>query len=86
MVDAQVLEAYMHFTLMYTADHILLAFPIKDLINRDKGPTLPFKLATGTKPSLLHIRILFCPCVVKKSTAHVGTKTLNMSHKAQNVF
>ena len=28
----------------------------------------------------------FCPCVVRKATAHVNTKTLNMRHQAQKGF
>ena len=30
--------------------------------------------------------MLFCPCVVRKSNAHVGTKALNIRHQAQKVF
>ena len=30
--------------------------------------------------------MLFCPCVVRKATAHVETKTLNMRHQAQKGF
>ena len=71
---------------MYTTDHIFLVLPIKDLINEDGNPTTPYKLATGTKPSVSHLRVLFCPCVVQKSTAHVETKMLNMPHQAQSVF
>ena len=33
MVHARVLEAYIHFASMYTADHIFPVIPIKDLIN-----------------------------------------------------
>ena len=40
----------------------------------------------GTKPSVSHLRVLFCPCVVRKATAHVETKTLNMRHQAQKWF
>ena len=47
---------------------------------------MPHKLATGTKPSVSHLRVLFCPCVVRKATAHVDTKTLNMRHQAQKGF
>ena len=71
---------------MYTSDHIFQVLPIKDLINNDGDQTTPFKLATGTKPSVPHLRLLFCPCVVRKSTAHVEKKTLNMSHQAQKGF
>ena len=65
-------------------DHAVL--PIKDLINKDGNPTTPYKLATGTKHSVSHLRVLFCPCVVRKATAHIETKTLNMRHQAQKGF
>ena len=83
MVHVRVPEVYVHFTLMYTTYHIFLVLPIKDLINEDGDPTTPHKLATGMKPSLSHLRVLFCPCVVRKATAHVEKKTLNMRHQAQ---
>ena len=86
MVYARVPEAYVHFELMYTTDHIFLVLPIKDLINKDGDPTTPHNLATGMKPSVSHLRVLFCPCVVRKATAHVETKTLNMRHQAQKGF
>ena len=71
---------------MYTTDHIFSVLPIKDLINEDGDPTTPYKLATGTKPSVSHLRVLFCPRVVQKATAHVETKVLNMRHQAQKGF
>ena len=71
---------------MYTTDHIFPVLPIKDLVNEDGDPTTPYKLATGTKPSVSHLPVLFCPCVVRKATAHVETKTLNMRHQAQKGF
>ena len=83
MVHAIVPEVYVHFALMYTTDHIVPVLPIKYLINEDGDPTTPHKLATGTKPLVSHLRVLFCPCVVRKATAHVETKTLNMRHQAQ---
>ena len=86
MVHARVPEVYIHFALMYTTYHIFPVLPIKDLINKDVNPTTPHKLATGTKPSVSHLRVLFCPCVVRKSTAHVEKKTLNMRHQAQKGF
>ena len=52
MVHARVPEIYIHFVLMYMTDHILLVLPIKDLINEDGDPTRPYKLATGTKPTV----------------------------------
>ena len=71
MVHAIFLEMYIHFTLMYTKDHIFLVLPIKDMINKDGDPTIPFKLVTGTKPSVSYSRVLFCPCVAWKGTARV---------------
>ena len=86
MVHARVPEVYVHFKLMYTTDHIFLVLPIKDLINEDGDPRMPHKLATGMKPSVSHLRVIFCPCVVRKATAHVETKTLNMRHQYQEEF
>ena len=86
MVHARVQEVYVHFTLMYTTDHIFPVIPIKDIINEDGGPTTTHKLATGTKPSVYRLGVLFCPCVAPKATAHVETKTLNMRYQAQEGF
>ena len=86
MVHARVSEAYIHFALMYTKDHTFPVLMIKDMINKDGDPTTPFKLSTGTKHSVSHLCVLFCPCVVRKDTAHVGTKGLNMRHQAQKGF
>ena len=86
MVHAIFPEACIHFALMYTEDHILPVIPIKDLINEDGNPTIPYKLATGMKTSISHLRVLFCPCVVPKSTAHVGTKAFHICQQAQKDF
>ena len=86
MVHARVLEVYVHFALMYTTDHIFLFLWIKDLINKDGNPTTKHKLTTGMKPSVSHLCELFYPCVVRKDTVHVETKTLDMRHKAQKGF
>ena len=86
MVHTRVSEVYIHFALMYTTDHIFPVLPIKYMINEDVYPKTPHKLATGTKPILSHLCVLFCPCVVRKATAHIGTKRLNMRHQAQNVL
>ena len=82
LVNARVLEANIHLALMYTEDHILLVLPIKDLINIDGDLTTPFKLVTGTEPTVSHLQVLFCLYVVRKDTAHVETKRLNTSHQA----
>ena len=86
MVYVRVLELYVHFAFIYTTYHISPVLPIKDLINKDVNLTTPHKLATGTKSSVSHLRVFFCPCVVRKATAHVDTKTLNMRHQAQKGF
>ena len=86
MVHDIVLEAYIHFELIYTTDHIFPVLPIKYLINEDGDPITPHKLATGTKPTVSHLCVLFCACVVRKPTEHIGTKAINMCHQAQNIF
>ena len=86
MVHTRVPEVYVHFALMYTTDHIFLVLPIKDLINKDIDPKMPHKLATVTRPPVSHLRVLFCPCVVRKAMAHVETKMLNMNHQVQKGF
>ena len=82
MVHAGVLEVYINVELMYTTYHIFPVLPIKDLVKKDGDPSTPFKLVTGTRPLVSHLGMLFCLCVVRKATAQVGTKTLNMSHHA----
>ena len=74
MVPAIVSEVYIYFALMYTTDHIFTVLPIKYLINEYGDSTISFKLATGTKPSVLHLCVLFCTCVVWKATTHVDKR------------
>ena len=74
MVHDRFSEPYIHFLLMYKTDHSFPVLPIKDMINKDGDPITPYKLATGTKPSVSHLRVLFCPCVVRKATAHIGKR------------
>ena len=56
------------------------------MINEDSDSTTPFKLEICTKPSASHLRVLFFPCVVRKGTAHVRKKALNMRHQEQKGF
>ena len=86
MVHARVSEAYIHFALMYTTYHFFPVLPFKYLINENGDLTTPFKLATGTKPLVSHLCVLFCPYVIRKYTAHVYKKELNMHHQAQKGF
>ena len=73
MIHARVLEVYIHFEFLYTTDHISLVLPIKYLINEDGEPTMPFKLATGTKPLVSHLRLFFS-CVVRKDTSQIDKR------------
>ena len=86
MVHDRFLEAYINFALMYTTYHIFLVLPIKDMINKDGYLTTPFKLATGKKTPVSNLRVLFCPCVVRKDTSHIDKKTLHIRHQAQKFF
>ena len=47
---------------------------------------MQFRVERGTNTSMSHLRVLFCPCVVRKATSNVGTKALNMLNQAQNCF
>ena len=78
MVHTQVSNENIHFALMYITDHIFNVLPIKHLVNQDGGPTTTHKLATGMKPSVSNLCVLFFPCVVQKETAHVDTKALKI--------
>ena len=86
MAYVRVSKAYINLALIYTAYNIFPVLPIQDLINKDVKPTTPFKLVSETKPSIPHLRVLLCLCVVRKSTAHAGTEELNMRHQAQKGF
>ena len=59
MVHAGVLEAYVHFLLKYTMDHIFCVIPIKYLINKDGNPTTLLPLMCDTEPLVSHLRVLF---------------------------
>ena len=60
MVHDRVLEAYIHFALMYTTDHIFPLLLIKYLINEDGDPTTPHKLATMQKAVKKPMSIQLC--------------------------
>ena len=86
MVHDRVSEVYIYFALMYMTYHIFPVLSIKDLIIEDGDPNTPYKLATGTKPLVLYLSVLFCPCVVQKATEHTGTKFLNICHQSKKGF
>ena len=82
MEHARVSDEYIQFALIYTTDNIFPVIPITHSVNQVGEPTTPRKLATGMKPSVSNLRILFCPCIVIKATARVDTKTLNTHHRS----
>ena len=55
------------------------------MVNQDGESTTSPKLATGTKPSISNLRVLFFPYVVQKLTLHVNINSLNMHHQPQKV-
>ena len=86
MLNAWVSDEYIHFLLMYTIDCIFSVLPIEHLVDQGGKPTTPHKMSTGTKPSISNLCVLFCTCGVRKSTAHVDTKALNMCHQSKKGF
>ena len=86
MLHARFSDTYIHFSFMYTTDHIFPVLPIKHLVNQNSEPDTPNKLSFGTKPSVSNLCVLLCPCVVQKSTAHVDTNKLNIYHQSQKLF
>ena len=64
MFHAIILEAYIHFALMHTTDHIFPILPIKYPINEDGKLTIPYKLARSTKIVVPNLRVLLCLHVV----------------------
>ena len=71
MVHTRVSDEYIHFSLMYTTDHIWPDLPINKLVNQDGEPTMTHKLSTGIKTSVSNQRVLLYTCVVRKATANV---------------
>ena len=74
MAHARVSDKCIHFSFMYTTDHIFPILLIKHLIKQDGELTMPHKLATGTKPSVSKPRVLFCPFVLQKASSHDDMK------------
>ena len=70
VLHAQVLGAYIDSALIYMADRIFLVIPIKDLIKKDGDPTTTFKLATGTKSSILYLCVYFF-CLLYENILHM---------------
>ena len=83
MVHTRVSNEYIYFSRIYKTDHIFTVIPIKHLVNKDGEPTTPQKLATGTKPSVSNLLVLFFLCDVQKATADVDTKALKIHHQLQ---
>ena len=73
MVYAIVSEAYIHFALMYTADHIFPVITIKAMINKDGNPTRLHKLATH-KNLQYHIYVCYFVHVLYGKLLHMWGK------------
>ena len=86
MVHTRVSDECINFALMEPTDNIFTVLPIKHLLNQYVEPTTPHTMATGTKPSVSNICVLFCSCVVLKATEYVDTKALNIRHQSQKYF
>ena len=71
---------------MYTTDNIFTVIPIKKLVNQDGETTTPQKMENVIKHSVSNLCVLLCPCVLKKATAYVDIKALNMRHQSQKCF
>ena len=71
---------------MYRTDNISTVLPIKYLVNHHGEQTTPQKLTMVTKTLVSNICVLVYICVVRKSTAHVDTKALNMRHQSKKGF
>ena len=71
---------------MYTTYNILPVLPIKDPINKDGEPTTPFKVVAGTKPSVSHLRVFFCPCVLMESYFICWDKGVKYASPSAKVF
>ena len=82
----QISDKYIHFVLIYTPGNILHGLQIKHLLNQDGEPTTQHKMSTVTKLPVSDLHVLFCPCVVQKSTAHVDKKALKMRHWSHQGF
>ena len=86
ILHTRVLEAFYSFLVHVYNILYFLVLPIKYLIKQYGNTNMPFKLVTGPRPLVSHLRVLYFPCVVQRATAHIGTKASNMCHKAQTRF
>ena len=66
MVHTWVSAEFIHFTLMYTTDHIFPFLPNKHLVNQYVEPTIPHKLRNGTNPLLSNTHVLFCSVLYER--------------------
>ena len=79
-------ENYSHSALIYADLYALSVLPLKYLVNEKGEPCTLFELMNGEKPSVRHLRTLFCPVIVKKHTAMKDKKVVNMRHQAQKGY
>ena len=85
MVHARVLEACIHFVLLYTTDHISTVLQIKYMINKDGKLTTPFKHATGTNLQY-HIYACYFFHVLYVNLLHTLTKVVKYTSPSAKGF
>ena len=68
MVHVRLLEAYIHFTLIYTTDHFLPVLPIHYLMKKTARQPLHLNVAIDTKPLIYHFHFFH---VLYKNIMHV---------------
>ena len=59
MMHPWILDKYIHFELIYTTHEIFPVLPFKHLIDQYYETAKPYKLVTGTKPSVANPRVIF---------------------------
>jgi len=77
IVHARVDESCTHFALLYSCI-IFSVIPVRTLRLHGKLTT-PHELFTGSKPNIKHLRVLFCPVIVKKHTIHKHEQMNNIA-------
>ena len=70
---------------MYATDHVFPTLPICGLV-KEVNPATPYELFHDSKPSVGHLRELFCPVIAKKFVAQKDGKQVNMRNQPQHGY
>ncbi|MGH7955157.1 MAG: hypothetical protein ACREOZ_04270, partial [Gloeomargaritales cyanobacterium] len=82
LLNARAGEQYLHHALLYATDHIFPVIPWKNL-QVDGRQSTPYEMVHGHRPHLKHLRVLFCPCIVKKHMVRQHGQFIQTSHIPQ---